>query len=80
MSLVNGSVVRRRLYLQCDRFVDRWCVMRRVSEPEPGGYLLNGVWYATEAPYWRALAARDERCRRPLALIGRDDGGDLDDA
>jgi hypothetical protein len=41
------------------------------------GWRLNGKWYSTEAEYERALAARDARRRRWLALLGHEDDGEV---
>jgi hypothetical protein len=43
--------------------------MRRITPPDPAGWLLSGVWYQSAAEYQRAVARRDERRRRLLALI-----------
>jgi hypothetical protein len=48
--------------------------MRRIARPDPSGWLLNGVWYLTEAEYRWALAKRDERRRRLMAMIERERG------
>jgi hypothetical protein len=48
--------------------------MRRIARPDPSGWLLNGVWYASEAEYQRAFAKRDERRCRIMRLIERERG------
>jgi hypothetical protein len=47
--------------------------MRRTAPPDPAGWLLSGVRYQSEAEYQRAIARRDERRRRLLALIEAED-------
>jgi hypothetical protein len=47
--------------------------MRRLPAEMPAsGWLLNGRRYGSEAEYLEALAARDERRARWMALLERD--------
>jgi len=47
--------------------------MRRVTPPDPVGWLFNGVWYETEDAYLAARVKWPARRDRLLALVEDED-------